>query len=231
MGVVTSVIIPVRNGARFITDAVTSVQSQLADGDQIIIIDDASTDDTRSVLSRINDTRIAVLDGTGRGVSSARNIGLGAARGDFIAFLDHDDIWPARRHEVLLRTLLDHPEYDAAFGRVRIRVEPEASSKMRERAMTLEGKHHAKFVVWTGLYRKALLERIGGFAEDMPFAEDTDYSLQLVETGMRWCLCDIDSLFYRVHGANVTNDFARIQSGQLMALARRIARARARKAG
>src|SRR5438128_5171730 len=103
----TTVIMPVRNGERFIPEAIDSVLSQIALDDELVIIDDCSTDATRSVLARITDRRIRVLDGLGRGASSARNIGLAAAVGEFIAFLDHDDLWPAGRHRIMVQALID----------------------------------------------------------------------------------------------------------------------------
>ena len=119
----TSVIIPVRDGVRFIEEAVNSALQQLAKNDEIMIVDDASTDGTATALARLSDQRISVLKGSGRGVSSARNIGLAAASGEFVAFLDHDDLWPPRRHTVLLETLLSDDSLDCAVGRVRLRME------------------------------------------------------------------------------------------------------------
>lgn len=107
---------PVHNGARFIVDAVDSALRQLAPEDEIVIIDDASTDATRSLIGRMRDRRIRLLDGLGRGPSSARNIGLNAAIGEYIAFLDHDDLWPAGRHAVLLQALLANADVDCAIG-------------------------------------------------------------------------------------------------------------------
>jgi len=228
MTTTTSVIIPVRNGAQFIAEAVNSVLSQLGTDDRIFVVDDASTDGTRAVLSAISDPRIIVLDGTGRGVSSARNIGLTAACGVFIAFLDHDDTWPAGRHEALVRELLAHPEYDAAFGRIAIRIESDAPSHIRGELLASEIL--IPLFVWTGLYRKRLLDRVGGFAEDLHIGEDTDLSLRLMEAGMRWSVCDIDAVSYRRHGANVSNDAAAVRAAQVEVIARKLARAKAGRA-
>src|SRR5262245_39019456 len=67
----TSVIIPVRNGARFVREAIESALVQLSADDEVIVVDDASDDDTGGVVRQIDDRRIRLLDGTGRGVSSA----------------------------------------------------------------------------------------------------------------------------------------------------------------
>lgn len=218
----TSVVIPVRNGARFIAEAIGSVQAQLETGDEILVVDDGSTDDTPHILARISDPRLRVLAGGGRGVSAARNIGLAASRGRFVAFLDHDDIWPADRHRTLLEALKQDKKLDAAFGRIRRRFEPGARVTAESR---VEG-HHAYWLVGSGLYRRCLLDRVGGFAEDMPMGEDFDFHARLVEAGMRSRLCEAHSLIRRHHEANTTNDHSQAVPWRLEFLRRKIARVR-----
>jgi glycosyltransferase involved in cell wall biosynthesis len=86
----TSDVIPVRNGVRYLAQAITSVPSQLGRNDEVLVVDDGSMDETRSP-----DPRLRRLASDGCGVSVARNMGLTASRGEFVAFLDHDDLWPA----------------------------------------------------------------------------------------------------------------------------------------
>jgi glycosyltransferase involved in cell wall biosynthesis len=88
-----SVIIPTYNSGRFINDAIRSVISQTCQPDEIIIIDDGSTDNTRNVVESTNDNRIKYIYQENAGVSSARNLGLKVCSGDFVAFLDADDMW------------------------------------------------------------------------------------------------------------------------------------------
>jgi len=122
----TSVIIPVRNGARFVAEAIASVLMQLGDGDEVLAIDDGSTDETPLILAKVVHPGLRLLSGGGRGVSAARNMGFAASRGEFIAFLDHDDIWPAGRHGTLTTALRQYEDLDAAFGRIARRFEPGA---------------------------------------------------------------------------------------------------------
>jgi glycosyltransferase involved in cell wall biosynthesis len=220
----TTVIIPVRNGAEFIAEAIASALVQLGGTDEILVIDDASTDDTRSVVTAIHDPRVRLLEGSGRGVSSARNIGLAAAKGDFIAFLDHDDLWPSSRHAVMLKALLDNPDIDAIYGRMRVQFEPGAQEPERFRAM--EGKHVPDISVCNGLFRRRIVERAGPFDENLYFGEDTDYSLRLKEAGLRLDLCDVDGLIYRRHPGNATNDPKRREDGVVDVIMRKIARRR-----
>ncbi len=114
----TSVIIPVKNGARFVAEAVASVLEQLGDGDEILAVDDGSTDETPAILSRIAHPGLRLISAGGRGISAARNMGFAAARGAFIAFLDHDDLWPADRHAAMLTAFQKDVELEAAYGRI-----------------------------------------------------------------------------------------------------------------
>jgi glycosyltransferase involved in cell wall biosynthesis len=114
------VIIPVLNGEAFIVEALTSVLSQLDREDEIVVVDDGSTDRTRRLLHG-HDDRVLVIDGPRRGPSAARNAGLGVARGALIAFLDHDDLWPPGRHRALLSAMEEEDRFNAAAGRIRTR--------------------------------------------------------------------------------------------------------------
>ena len=215
----TSVIMPVRNGVRFIAEALDSALQQLADDDEIVVIDDASTDDTRSVLACMQERRIHVIEGAGRGVSSARNIGLAAATGEFISFLDHDDLWPPGRQAILQQALLVDTEMDCAIGRIRLRLEHDAI--IIPNLAVLEGQLGPNLVVGTSLFRRRILDRVGGFDEELQFCEDTDYYLRLVEQNYRFVLCNVDALIYRRHSSNVTCDVAGSKQGMLQMMRRR----------
>jgi glycosyltransferase involved in cell wall biosynthesis len=221
----TSVIVPVRNGAKFIAEAIGSALAQLDQADEVIVVDDASTDETRAVVALVKDLRVHLLEGSDRGPSSARNIGLAAATGEFIAFLDHDDLWPAERHRVLSSILIDDPEVDVVYGRMRIwfdGIEPTV------RWQALDGDDHLLNRLCTSLFRRRALDRIGSFDESMRFAEDSDYILRLVEAGSRMRSCDTDTLIYRRHSTNSTSDRAAAHKGQVQFFHRRIIRRRMR---
>jgi glycosyltransferase involved in cell wall biosynthesis len=218
----TNVILPVRNGARYVAEAIRSVLVQLDEDDELIVIDDASSDNTMSVIAAIADARVRVLSSPGCGVSKARNIGLAAARGEFIAFLDHDDLWPAGRHAPMLRMLREHPDIHAVFGRIRL-LFAEGVVPL-PRFMEMDGTFLVESVP-TGLFRRGLLDRIDGFAEDMLFAEDSDFCSRLIEAGMHVGYCDVDGLIYRRHDSNATNDRRAAQAGFFDMLRRKVARA------
>lgn len=92
-GFLVSVIIPTYNTAEFLTETIKSVLSQTFDDFELIIIDDGSTDNTQEVVSGFNDSRIRYIKTSNRGNYFARNRGLEESTGEYIAFLDADDLW------------------------------------------------------------------------------------------------------------------------------------------
>jgi glycosyltransferase involved in cell wall biosynthesis len=222
----TSVIMPVRNGERYVAEALDSVLPQLGADDEVLVVDDGSTDGTRGVLAHY-EPRIRALSSGGRGPSAARNVGLAAASGDYIAFLDHDDMWPPPRHAALLHALSEQPAADAAVGRVHILVEENADGSGY---LVLEGQYKPALLM-TCLFRRALIDKVGLFDESMRFGEDLDYYLRQTEAGMKVIHCDIDALIYRRHHDNSTNAAPARTSILVDMLARRVARKRKSAAG
>ena len=220
----TSVVIPVRNGAAFIVEAISSALSQLQGRDEIIVVDDGSTDNTRSLVRAVRDYRVTMLEIGGRGVSAARNAGLAIVENEFVAFLDHDDLWPEGRHKNLLAALCDGSSDDAAFGRIRVKFEQGVSPSSKYLAM--DGRFVHRTSVCTGLFRLRIVTLLGGFDEQLHFAEDIDFNMRLRAAGAKIRLCEIDSLIYRRHLSNSTNDDSAALDGYLKMLHRKIVRAR-----
>ena len=111
-----SVIMPVYNGARFIEKAVYSVLAQMFQDWELIIIDDGSTDETPDLLRRFQDPRIITIRQENQGEASARNTGLERAAGEYIGFLDADDLYLPNALANLAGFLDAHPEWDAVFS-------------------------------------------------------------------------------------------------------------------
>lgn len=106
-----SVIIPTFNRCRLLEKAITSVLAQTLKDLEIIVIDDASSDGTQTVVQNINDPRVRYIRQTrNSGPAAARNIGIEQSRGHYIAFLDDDDVWLSQKLERQLKELVT---YDA----------------------------------------------------------------------------------------------------------------------
>lgn len=220
----TSVVIPVRNGSAHVAEAVDSVLAQLRPHDELIVVDDASCDDTLEKLKPFL-PHIKIVPGPGRGPSAARNLGLADAGGTHIAFLDHDDLWPAGRQSALLECLGAGPgPLVAAQGRTRVAAEGDAS-------LGPYAAMHGTYLDWqimSMLCPMDLVKQAGGFAEDMRSGEDIDLGLRLLEAGMVVSRVDADAWIYRRHSSNATNDASLIQAGQAEAIRRKLKRKRNR---
>lgn len=103
-----SVIMPTWNRAHVVARSIRSVQSQTHGDWELIVVDDGSTDSTREVIRAmaVTDARIRLVEAVHGGVSAARNAGLDAATGDYVAFLDSDNEWPTRYLDLMLRGVI-----------------------------------------------------------------------------------------------------------------------------
>jgi glycosyltransferase involved in cell wall biosynthesis len=110
-----SVVIPTFNRAAYLPESLESVLGQEGPSFEVIVVDDGSTDETPAVLARYGD-RIRVIARQHEGIAAARNAGLAAARGRFVAFHDSDDVALAGRLAVPHAYLAEHPEFDVVVG-------------------------------------------------------------------------------------------------------------------
>jgi glycosyltransferase involved in cell wall biosynthesis len=109
-----SVVIATYNAAPFIEQTIESVLSQTTRADEVLVLDDGSTDDTRAVLRRYKKS-VTVIEQKNEGVARARNRLCSLARGDLVAFLDHDDVWHPRYLQVQRVLARDFPNAAACF--------------------------------------------------------------------------------------------------------------------
>jgi len=119
-----TVIIPTYNSAKYITEAVDSVLAQTYKNFEIIVVDDGSTDDTDEVLKPYMDKIIYIKKKNG-GPASARNRGIESSSGEFIAFLDADDVWLPEKLERQVEFMKNNPEVEIIFTKVANYEDPE----------------------------------------------------------------------------------------------------------
>lgn len=194
----------------------------------LLVIDDGSTDDTPAMLAELaaRDGRIRYRLQARAGVSAARNAGLAALLPDteVVTFLDSDDLSTPGRLAADLALLLADPGLDLTYGRMMLVdcVDDQTLAPAPgARCLTMTGIHLS-----AGLYRRQLLERIGGFDPSLEQAEDTDYLLRIFESGCRWQQTDTVCLYYRRHGQSLSADAAVARRWFAAALHRSIRRRR-----
>ena len=114
-----SVIIPVYNGQKYLVDALVGVQRQTLPPDEIIMVDDGSTDDSWNLMKSLADDKLKVLRQTHAGAAASRNLGIENSRGELIAFLDCDDLWEPEKLELQFNFLQQNPEVEVVSTQFR----------------------------------------------------------------------------------------------------------------
>ncbi len=115
MNTLVSVIIPTYNCVEFVSDALDSVLSQDYSPIEVIVVDDGSTDGTREVLGRYGD-RINVFQQQNGGPAAARNLAVSKSKGEYLAFLDGDDLWLPGKLAVQMAYITSHPDARVVYG-------------------------------------------------------------------------------------------------------------------
>jgi len=224
----TSVIIAVFNGAKYIAEALESVRVQTRPVEEIIVVDDGSTDGTVGVVRSFPEVTL-LQQQANRGPAAARNRAVVRARGDYLAMLDADDIWPPERNAVMCRVLDENPSLGLVMGNQRLLVEPGAALPHWVPPGDPESLDPADLPKPTGSFtsRRSAWDLVGLFDENLVHAEDTDWFLRSRDLGVEWAMIDDVVLIRRIHGANLTGDTAAQQRAMFEVLQRRMARRRA----
>jgi glycosyltransferase involved in cell wall biosynthesis len=209
-----SVIIPVNNGALYLREAVESVIEQNIANLEIIIVDDGSTDNTKEIVDKLPYKNICYHYQENGGPSKARNTGIRAAKRNFIAFLDSDDLWPPRKLATQL-SYLERTSADLVGGLIQYLYMPGSEYRQEQLRITdpVYNVHLGALVI-----RKQLLEKVGLFNEMLRISEDLDWVLKVREKKIPIPILDEVMLMYRVHPSNLTKHKTLKDLGVLTAL-------------
>ncbi|MDZ8137918.1 MAG: glycosyltransferase [Nostoc sp. DedQUE04] len=220
-----SVIIPAYNSERTIVDTIVSVQQQTFSDFEIIVINDGSTDGTLKLLDELKDSRIKVFSYENGGLSVARNRGISHAKGDFIAFLDADDLWTADKLELQLEALQKNPEAGVAYSWTYFMDEQTGNCHL-DRPIFFQGKVLANLLTWNfiasgsnPLIRKQAIESVGEFEPSVSGAADWDYWLRLAA---KWSFVVVSKpqIFYRQSSNSMSSKVEFMEDCQFQVLER-----------
>lgn len=207
-----TVVIPVHNGERFITTALDSVLAQSVGADEILVVDDASTDGTAAIVeayrSRHPHVRL-VRHGVNGGPSRCRNTGLIAAHSSYVAFLDADDRWMPRHLELALQALERHPECAlAACGASRLVQDAGADDRasavrvMDDPVVTLLDDN---FITQSAtVVRRSAALACGGYDDDLRYGEDYRLWMRMALAGARFAIVDTTTCIRTPHAEQVS---------------------------
>jgi glycosyltransferase involved in cell wall biosynthesis len=197
------VVVPAFNAARYLDEALASILAQDHATNRIIVIDDGSTDGTAEAASRFG-ARVEIMRRDNGGPGAARNSGIVRSTAAFVAFLDADDRWIARKLTLQMAALNADPAIDLVLCLVRAFASPELPAA--ERA-ALEAQQPRPFEGWVPgsmLIRRASFDRVGPFAEDLGVAEGVDWFNRARRAGLSHRVIPEVLLERRLHRHNTT---------------------------
>jgi glycosyltransferase involved in cell wall biosynthesis len=194
-----SIIIPVFNREAFLPELLENIFAQNYFPLEIIVVDDGSTDGSAALIKSY--PRVNYIYQTNKGPSAARNTGLAAATGEFIAFIDSDDLWADENLLALSKCLINNQHADIAEGLIQeVNLTDSADSKI------ISTSPFYNCLLGSCLIRKSILDKVGYFNEQLLYTEDVDWFIRAWEINATKQRIPIISLYYRKHKSNMTNN-------------------------
>ncbi|MEM7520423.1 MAG: glycosyltransferase [Pseudomonadota bacterium] len=188
-------IICVRNGENLLAEALASADAALGPDDDLLVIDDASTDRSGEIAATTLNRPVRVISIARAGIAGARNAGLTKARTEVIAFLDHDDLWDADGLAALRSGLAERPHADGIFGERRDVFADDSIAK------PLPGPPQARLLI-AGIFRKKVFDRIGHLTDQYPDYAEVDWMMKASDEGAVFPHLPALFLIRRIHAAN-----------------------------
>ncbi len=225
-----SIILPVYNGEKTIEATIESVLAQTYADFEVIIINDGSQDTTLEIVSCFTDRRLRVFSYPNAGVTVSRNRGLAQVRGDYVAFIDADDLWTPDKLESQLALLQANPQAAVAYSWSNFI--NEAGQFLHPGCHTpITGNVYATLLAVNFLEngsnplirRQALLE-VGEFDESLPVAEDWDMWLRLAAR-YEFVLVPRPQILYRVSSGSMSCNVSRAEIANLRVIDRAFSQA------
>lgn len=197
-----SIILAVRNGERFLAEAIRSVQAQDYPQHELIVVDGHSTDRTAEIARPFPGVRF--LTQPGRGLPEAWNFGIASAQGDWIALLEHDDVWLPGKLRTQIAFMLAHPELQFRLSHARFFLEPGCAWPSGYNPDWLS-KPQIGSMLSSFIARKSVFAQVGKFDERLKCASDMDWFSRAKDLRIPMAYLEETLMLKRVHDSNVTN--------------------------
>ena len=197
-----SVIVPVYNGERYLGAALQSIFGQDYHPFEVIVVDDGSTDNTADVVKSFPD--VTCVSREHQGVATARNAGLAQAHGDFISFLDADDLWTPQKTSLQMARLQERPQAGCVSGYSRCFKEPGVPTPDWLPVKFFEDICAAGGSLCALLARRGVFEKVGLFNPKLRSGEDMDWFIRLRDRGIIMETLPDVLLLRRFHDRNMT---------------------------
>jgi glycosyltransferase involved in cell wall biosynthesis len=207
-----SVVIPAYNAAGFIAQTLESVLGQTLPPDEVLVIDDGSTDSTAEVAERFG-APVRVIRRANVRQAASRNFGVQEAAGEWVAFVDADDLWEPHKLARQMEELARNPAASLCYT-ARVEFVEQGGTIQLGKVVPVpppEGIRGALYRNTTFLPSSVLLRRsaflaAGGFDTQFKIAEDWDLWLRLLHSGIEFAACQEPLLLYRIHPQSVSHN-------------------------
>ncbi len=218
-----SIVTVVYNYGRFIDDALVSAFEQRYRPIEVIVVDDGSSDDSADRARKHPD--VTVIRQPNRGVSAARNAGVAVAKGEFITFLDADDVMHPDALTDLVAYMVEHPETAVAFPRQTIRLDAGTPMPGWAQPDLLMGESGG-IPFAAGLYRRIEFDALGWFSEEARTGEYFELLARMPDVASRVAYLQVLGVERRVHEGNLTHDLDQLQENMFASLKHKLDRER-----
>lgn len=219
-GASVSVVIPAHNAERYLGEAIDSALGQTVPPLEVVVVDDGSDDRTAEVARAFGE-RVRCHSQPQGGIGAARNRGVELARGEYIAFLDSDDIWLPRKLELQLAAFTADPRPDVVFAFMRQFISRDVDQEVAGRLALRDGADPG-YVPSAVIAPREVFGRVGAFDTGLRVGEFMDWMARARELRLREHVVPEQLIWRRVHGANTTlrerenlSDFAHILKSAL----------------
>jgi len=225
-GPLVSVIVPVYNGERFLDSALKSIFNQDYRPIEVIVVDDGSTDNSADIARSYKE--IHYIYQPNQGPSVARNTGIAVAQGEFIAFLDADDIWMPNKLSRQISYLYNHPDVGFVVANRRMFIEEGTEKPPWYREHIFE-KDRVCFGPSALVARKSVFNKVGLYDLSYRYGESAEWLTRAKDAGVRKAILPETLLLLRVHDQNLTYHLDEMRSNILKALKASVDRQRSQK--
>jgi glycosyltransferase involved in cell wall biosynthesis len=196
-----SVIIAVKNGANYLGEAIGSVQAQNWPDTEIIVVDGGSTDGSQEIAASRSNVRL--LSQRGIGFAGAWNEGVASSVGEYIAFLDSDDLWDPRKLSLQISALEKSPSSDYILARTQFIHRPDACIPSSLDRVDLTVSHTAPFPSAL-LARKSMFSQVGPFNENLQISGDVEWFRRARDLGIIGLTMSEVLVYRRIHESNLS---------------------------
>lgn len=224
-----SIIVPAYNAERYLADAVQSALAQTNANVEVLVVNDGSTDGTGTLADALaaKDARVRVIHQSNGGLPAARNAGLRVARGEYISFLDADDVFLPEKSHAQAQFLDTHPECDLVYSDICYADEALRATRMHVRGVPPVPfgalyVYRNWFATTAVLLRASLVRAVGEFDESLVGSEDWDYWIRCARHGTFGYLPGAVAL-YRFHGDQMHRATEKMRRAELQVVAKHYA--------